>query len=223
DAAVAIATDLDRVPSAQFDDWSQTLTASARNRAAAFRSVRRYRHFVAGRVLLAQLLATELNHSSQTLVAQISEHHDGRPRLSGCDVHCSISHSGSAVMAGFSKLAPIGVDIEQHRPRDFQRLVAEYFHADEYRAFSLLQPDQQSGWFYGMWTRKEAEVKAKGEGLTLQRLGSLSESSPRSHALEMCCIPDYTACALHCHPMAASPLQACYCAQTGEIRILSSA
>src|SRR5690606_38490335 len=94
----------------------------------------------------------------------------GRPRLTGSDTYCSISHSGSAVMAGFSQLAPIGVDIEQHRPRGFQRLVREYFHPDEYRAFEHLEAEQQSSWFYRLWTRKEAAIKASGEGLTLKSL-----------------------------------------------------
>lgn len=220
--AVAIVTDLDSIPSAQFGDWCQTLSATAQDRAAAFRSVRRYRHFVAGRYLLAHLLAAELNYPPQTTASQISEDRDGRPCLTGCDIHCSISHSGSAVMAGFSKLAPIGVDIEQHRLRDFQRLVAEYFHPDEYRAFASVAPDQQPDWFYGMWTRKEAEIKARGEGLTLQRLSALSGSSAHLYAVETFSIPGYSACALHRHPLAASRFQACYRARTGEIGILSS-
>ncbi|MDO8861113.1 4'-phosphopantetheinyl transferase superfamily protein [Haliea sp. E1-2-M8] len=220
--AVAVATDLESVPFARFSDWCKTLSDTAQNRAAAFRSVRRYRHFVAGRILLAQLLAAELNYPPQTVAAQLSEDPDGRPCLSGVNIHCSISHSGSAVMAGFSQIGPIGVDIEQHRLRDFQRLVAEYFHPDEYRAFALVEPDQQPDWFYGLWTRKEAEAKARGEGLTRQRLSSLSCYSTHLYTVETFSVLDYTACILHCHPLAASRFQACYRVQTGEMRILSS-
>lgn len=219
-AAVAIATDLDRVPAPQVDEWCQSLSAPAQARAATFGSVRRYRQFVAGRYLLAQLLAAELELPPQAIIPQLSEHPDGRPRLRGSDIECSISHSGSAVMAGFSQLASLGVDIEQHRRRNFQRLVAAYFHPDEYRAFTLLQPDQQSDWFYRMWTRKEAGVKAKGEGLTLQSLSSPIDSSLHSLAVDIIGIPGYTACVLHHCPVIVPRFQASYLAKAGQICLL---
>lgn len=197
-AAVAIATDLDDVPEQQFDEWCRILPAVARRRAAAFGSFRRYRHFVAGRNLLAQLLATGLDRDFQSIITRLSDRSDGRPCLTGSKVYCSISHSGSAVMAGFSQLAPIGVDIEQHRPRDFQRLVREYFHPDEYRAFEDIEPEQQSAWFYRLWTRKEAAIKASGEGLTLKSLripDSFSDAG--STRVTTCCLDHFTLSVAH--------------------------
>ena len=164
-AAAAVLLAIDTVPDPVVDSWLAAMPAETQARAGTFRSRRRCRQFVIARHLLATLLREQLG-SAVGIVAEA----DGRPRVTGA--HCSIAHSGGAVMAGFSLLAPIGVDIEQHRPRDVERLVMTYFHPREQETFATLESAQRQRWFYRAWTRKEACAKASGQGLTLKALAS---------------------------------------------------
>lgn len=159
---------IDEVPDRVIARWLAALPDSAQTRAHAFRSARRYRQFVAARHLLTTLLREQLGSA-----VEIAAKPDGRPGIAGAEAYCSLAHSGSAVMAGFSLLGPVGVDIEQHRPRNFERLVMTYFHPREQKEFAALDRDQREPWFYRLWTRKEACAKALGQGLTLKALASL--------------------------------------------------
>lgn len=61
----------------------------------------------------------------------------------------------------------MGVDIEQVR-EDFASLeIAEgFFSRREYAALVALAPGERASAFFDCWTRKEAYIKARGEGLS---------------------------------------------------------
>ena len=75
----------------------------------------------------------------------------------------SLSHAGDwAVLAVCD--APVGVDIEavgQDRPQ----VVARFFHPREQDAYFALPEDARTDAFYTLWVRKEAVVKALGDGM----------------------------------------------------------
>jgi 4'-phosphopantetheinyl transferase len=81
----------------------------------------------------------------------------GRPRLPGTGLHASVSHAGDLVAVALCRAAPVGVDVEQVGDRDVAALVAACLADDE----PLAGPAD----FYRYWCRKEAVVKATGEGL----------------------------------------------------------
>jgi 4'-phosphopantetheinyl transferase len=62
----------------------------------------------------------------------------------------------------------IGVDAEKIRPQpDAQKLAKRFFSALEQRFLEKLSGDELQRAFFRCWTRKEAYIKAKGEGLSL--------------------------------------------------------
>jgi len=195
-ASVAVLATLDQASDAVVDSWFAALPAPAQARARAFCSRRRYRQFVAGRQLLATLLRQRLG-----IDPLIGEEPGGRPCVAGADLHCSIAHSGSGVMAGFSVLAPIGVDIEQQRSRDFERLVTTYFHPDEQRVFATLDSGARQQWFYRAWTRKEACAKASGQGLTLKTLAAPEPDADGRIAVSTAVFQGYATAVVHCSPV----------------------
>lgn len=69
------------------------------------------------------------------------------------NVHFSLSHSNEIIIAGFSD-CEIGVDVEYHKPRAYEKIAEREFSYDE-KPSSLEE-------FYDTWTRKEAIIKCRG-------------------------------------------------------------
>jgi 4'-phosphopantetheinyl transferase len=83
----------------------------------------------------------------------------GRPRLPGTGLAASISHSGDRVAVALATAADVGVDVEQIRPVSVEEMARHVLGEGE-AAASLAA-------FFRYWTRKEAVVKATGEGLRM--------------------------------------------------------
>src|SRR4051812_29214339 len=81
----------------------------------------------------------------------------GRPMLPGTGLHASITHSGDLVGLALTAVAPVGLDVERISDVDIEGLSRLVLHEDEKAA----DPDA----FFTFWTRKEAVVKATGDGL----------------------------------------------------------
>lgn len=81
----------------------------------------------------------------------------GKPRVVGADVHVSIAHSGDRVALAFTRAAPVGIDVEVITARDLTGVGRVVITAAE----PIASPRD----FYTYWCRKEAIVKATGDGL----------------------------------------------------------
>jgi 4'-phosphopantetheinyl transferase len=94
---------------------------------------------------------------------------NGKPYLAGPDrdaIHFSASQSDAFAMFAFSRIGSIGVDIEKMRAiPDMPEIVERHFTPREKHAIFFIPESLRSGLFYKLWTRKEAVLKAQGEGL----------------------------------------------------------
>src|SRR5208282_2181592 len=92
----------------------------------------------------------------------------GKPRLAApVDVRFNISHSGGLALFAFTLDCEIGVDVEHIRPlRDMQEIASRFFCAEEATELMSLPAHGREQAFYLCWTRKEAYLKAVGEGLS---------------------------------------------------------
>ncbi len=95
----------------------------------------------------------------------------GRPRLPGSRLEASISHSGDIVAVAVTEAGPVGVDIEQVGTADHSDLVSTVCTRSEQRNVGTVSD------FYSYWTRKEAVLKATGEGL-VRRMTSIEVTPP---------------------------------------------
>jgi len=83
-------------------------------------------------------------------------------------VEFNISHSAGIALFAFVWNRRIGVDVEYLRDNfDHLKLAARFFSSHEIAALSSLPNDEIKAGFFRCWTRKEAFVKAHGEGLSL--------------------------------------------------------
>ncbi|GIH06178.1 4'-phosphopantetheinyl transferase [Rhizocola hellebori] len=83
----------------------------------------------------------------------------GKPTVVGHDLHVSVSHSGNRVAVALTRVAQVGIDVEQVDPR---------VHVNELLA-NILSPDEIATDmdFFTRWARKEAVLKATGLGLRM--------------------------------------------------------
>jgi len=133
-------------------------------RAARFVFERDRYRFIVGRGRLREILARELGETPAALRFAYASH--GKPSLpSRPDFHFNLSHSEALAALGVSRVREIGVDVEHVRP--FKEDIAErFFSPREARALKALPEGEQLDAFYRCWSRKEAIVKAIGEGLS---------------------------------------------------------
>ena len=125
--------------------------------------------FILAHAMLRDVLARYLRITPGAIM--LSSGAQGKPRLA--ELHHSklrfnLAHSGQAVLCGVAQGREIGVDIEASVPReDLRSIAAHFFAPDECAALAVRTVSEQAEFFYLLWTRKEAYVKARGTGLNL--------------------------------------------------------
>ncbi len=78
----------------------------------------------------------------------------------------NISHSGHMILLGVTRSPAIGVDVEQFKSHiNHLELARSVFSKQEIAQLTSIASDQIAQAFYQCWTKKEAYIKAKGEGL----------------------------------------------------------
>jgi 4'-phosphopantetheinyl transferase len=93
----------------------------------------------------------------------------GKPRITGSHrLRFNLSHSGGRAFYALSLDCEIGVDLEQIRPMiDCESIARHFFSDTEIRDFLKVPHRERDEVFFTCWTRKEAYIKAVGEGLRL--------------------------------------------------------
>ena len=153
-------------------DW-KLLHADERERADRFHFQRDRRMFVACRATLRTLLATYAGVLPQSLEFEFGSH--GKPFLPHTGISFNVSHAGSwfACATSVSSGAPtdaaidIGIDIEHMHPLPGLHAMAQHFFAPaEVERLAELPENVRTRSFFECWTRKEAVIKATGEGVS---------------------------------------------------------
>ena len=118
--------------------------------------------FTLGAVLLRLAAAHSVEGAPGVAVTRTCAHcgrQHGRPRLPGSPLHASVSHTGDLVVVATTVAGPVGVDVELVGLSPTPPLLAAVCSSVE-RAFVRTPQD-----FFTYWVRKEAVLKATGEGL----------------------------------------------------------
>lgn len=146
-----------------------TLAPDEHDRAARFHFERDRRRFVAGRGILRAVLARHAGCPATALRFRYGPR--GKPALEGDggggDLRFNVSHSGDLALVAVARGREIGVDVEALRPDLTPGLAERFFSPAEVAALSALPPAARPAAFFACWTRKEAFVKATGDGLSL--------------------------------------------------------
>jgi 4'-phosphopantetheinyl transferase len=150
--------------------WPQSvmsaLSEEERARHARFLQERDARRFALGRAMLRVALGRRLGVPPQSLRFESGPF--GKPRLAPereAPFRFNVAHSGDVVLVAVALDREVGIDVEAIRPiDDLDSLVRATFSEREQRGISAA-PDRLAS-FFATWTRKEAVVKALGQGLS---------------------------------------------------------
>lgn len=125
-------------------------------------------HYTVCRGVLRELLSRYLNIPACELVFSYGTH--GKPviQMGHNQVHFNVSHSAGLAIIGVTKGQHIGVDVEHIRPGlDTMSIAQRFFSTFEFTQLKMLPEELRQEAFFACWTRKEAFIKARGDGLSL--------------------------------------------------------
>lgn len=152
---------------------SAHLSAEERARSQRFLDERDSHRYAATRGMLREILSGYAGLPPAQIAFRYGDR--GKPYLhEGPPLWFNLSHSADLAAIAVSTDFDIGVDIERLRPvrRD---LPDRYFSRSEATALAALEGNAWRDAFFRCWTRKEAFIKALGEGMR-QPLDSFSVS-----------------------------------------------
>lgn len=93
----------------------------------------------------------------------------GRPELRGGRIRFSLSHAGEGALLALAREADVGVDLEDVRRKvDWQRMARRWLAPGELSAIARRPWRERRAAFFEMWVRKEAYLKATGQGLSVE-------------------------------------------------------
>jgi 4'-phosphopantetheinyl transferase len=169
-----------RLPESALHVWSASLDVGAArrralgrhlsrgeiDRALRLRSDRDRMRFVVSRGILRELVGRYLGVEPRCVRFRYGAY--GKPALVESMLAINLSRTEDRALFAFARGREIGVDIERVR-RDLpcERVAAAFFSGAEVPALRAFPPEERSEAFFRCWTRKEAYLKARGDGLTV--------------------------------------------------------
>jgi 4'-phosphopantetheinyl transferase len=149
----------------EVEQLAATLSEDERTRASRFHFPQHQRRFIVARGLLRRLLADYLQLNSSKIEFNYTQR--GKPVIAQ-DSHLqfNLSHSEELVVYAFCWHHLVGVDVEYIRlASDIEQIADRFFTKWEYDGLRSLPLEERTLAFFRCWTRKEAYLKACGDGI----------------------------------------------------------
>ena len=148
--------------------YTNTLSPDEKKRAARYLFERDQRRFTAGRGALRAILSRYLCCPPEQINFDYSER--GKPSLATTAgksaLHFNLAHSDELALLAVTKIGSVGVDVEKLRPmKDAEAIAERFFSTRETAQLKTLPKNQKDVGFFNLWTRKEAWLKATGQGI----------------------------------------------------------
>lgn len=156
-------------PISRFHKLRQTLSMDERMRAERLHFDQDRKRFIVGRGILRTILGRYLDVEPSRL--RFCYEKNGKPRLadkfSKVTIFFNMSDSGGVALYAFSQDGEIGVDIEKicDNP-EMDRIADQFFTDRESTIYRALPETLKKEAFFNCWTRKEAFIKAIGDGFS---------------------------------------------------------
>lgn len=165
------------------------LSCEERGRASKFHFSEHRNTFVRSRAMLRKLVGNAIGIPPWAVSFCYGS--KGKPIIaSDPSLHVNVAHSAGLFACAITRLGPIGIDVEEVAPRPDLETIAETFFAPEEQAQLRCANDPWEA-FYRCWTRKEAFVKATGDGLSMD-LRSFAVSISEDRLIRLPCLEAFS-------------------------------
>lgn len=196
DDEVHVWTGSAKVEDATLARMQRVLSQEELQKAARFRFAKDRNRFLVSRGTLRTLLGGYVGRDPSKIDFEFSE--KGKPELApgtGQGMRFNVAHSGDVIVWAFARERHLGVDVENIR-FDFgvSEIAERFFSVTERKSLRALPIAQQHEAFFRCWTRKEAYVKATGDGLSLPLDQFDVTFAPGQPALLLDTRPDHSEC-----------------------------
>ena len=157
------------LPQQKIDGYRSVLSEDELQRARRFKVKRKNREYIISRGLLRTVLGKTLNSDPRELVFRYTEH--DKPYIEtieqGLPVKFNVSHSHNQTLIAVTLGNTVGIDIERIRQNvEFRKLATRFFSRQEGEELNTYTDTGIPRAFFACWTRKEAFVKALGDGIS---------------------------------------------------------
>jgi 4'-phosphopantetheinyl transferase len=149
---------------------SAVLSEDEETRAARFRFDRDREAFIIAHGSLRKILAQYLGMSPGHIRFRYGTHEKPYlvPEINPDELFFNLTHTQRVALVAVTVGREIGLDVERIRSDFASEEIAErYFSPREVGFLHTLPEKEQKESFFVLWTRKEAYVKARGEGLSM--------------------------------------------------------
>src|SRR5262245_37690563 len=175
-------------PRAVCDELEDCLSPEERRRASRFLADRHRDAYIVGRSRLRELLGLVVGCPPDAV--RFVAGPGGKPRLDGPvgeRLRFNMAHSSALMLCAVAVDRDVCVDVERiDENTDWEAIAARSFALPERQALAVLPGPVQRTAFFACWTRKEAVIKATGEGLA-RPLDSFVVSVEPDHAEMLSC------------------------------------
>jgi 4'-phosphopantetheinyl transferase len=158
------------LPAQRMEQLEHPLSSDEHERAGRFHFEKDRKDFIAARGILRELLGRYAGLSARALIFSYTD--SGKPVLSNSRLagvlRFNVAHSHGIAMYAFVLGRDVGIDVEYQRGDLIVEEVARGVCSQrEMEALRSLPEAQQRTAFFDCWTRKEAYIKARGQGFVL--------------------------------------------------------
>ena len=146
-------------------EWKSLLSEDEMQRAMRFKFEIHRQRYIVTRAILRQILSSYTQLSAEKIRFIYGE--KGKPFLAEnpLKLQFNVSHSDDIAVFALTLESEIGVDVEKIEPEFKKDVAKRFFSVAEYEHLLQLPEDQRAAGFYTTWAKKEALIKALGEGL----------------------------------------------------------
>jgi 4'-phosphopantetheinyl transferase len=154
---------------AHLGNLEASLNKEEKLRASKFLVADARKRFVLSRSILRELLGRYLKLDAAEITLGSGPY--GKPFLdmpAAAPIQFNISHSHEYGAFVFAKRRQVGIDIEKIRPEAAGGDIAKrFFSQGEIEQLAAMTEKDRIAGFFACWTKKEAYIKARGEGLQI--------------------------------------------------------
>jgi 4'-phosphopantetheinyl transferase len=146
------------------ESYSRLLSIDEQRRAERFSIDRDRQRFIVARAVLRMILGHYLGLQADKISFCYGPY--GKPTLKGADLSFNMSKTCGYAVYAVTRMGRIGIDVEEIRKNDeLDQLAQHLFSVAAHDLLRSRQGNVKQEMFFRYWTRKEALVKAIGEGL----------------------------------------------------------